>query len=111
MKKASLHGDGKEFYDDMNNEEKDNDTKNLLPKGKVFAEDDSVAQIDNSGLDIQGSNIGDGDRLKSPGPGRRGGSKARLSKASLAKVDFSAAKKEDKTKEPDNRDPRSVMDP
>ena len=42
----------KEFYDDMNNEDKDNDTKNLLPKGKVFAEDDSVAQIDNSALDI-----------------------------------------------------------
>lgn len=52
VKKASLHGDGKEYYDDINNEDKDYDTKNLLPKGKVFAEDDSVAQIDNSALDI-----------------------------------------------------------
>ena len=41
-KKADLHGDGKEYYDDINNEDK-NDTKFLLPKGKVFAEDDSVA--------------------------------------------------------------------
>jgi hypothetical protein len=76
----------------------------------VFAEDDSVAQIDNSGLDIQGSNLGDADRARSA-QGKRGGSKSRLSKASLAKVDFSAVKKEEKTKEPDSRHMRSPMDP
>jgi hypothetical protein len=27
VKKASLHGDGKEYYDDINNEDKNNDTK------------------------------------------------------------------------------------
>ena len=42
VKKGKLHGDGKEYYDDINNEAV-NDTKFLLPKGgKVFAEDDSV---------------------------------------------------------------------
>lgn len=77
----------------------------------MFAEDDSVAQIDNSGLDIQGSNLGDADRARSAQGKRGGGSKSRLSKASLAKVDFSAVKKEEKTKEPDSRHMRSPMDP
>lgn len=102
-----MHGDGKEYYDDINNEDKnENDTKFLLPKGgKVFAEDDSVAQIDNSGMEIQGSQLGDLDRIKSA-QGRRG-----LSKASLAKVDFGAVKKEEKSQEPDSRELRSPMDP
>ena len=57
-KKASLHGDGKEYYDDINNEDKnENDTKFLLPN-KVYADDESVVQIDNSALDIQGSQNG-----------------------------------------------------
>jgi hypothetical protein len=50
-KKDALHGDGKEYYDDINNEDKGQDTKFLLPKGKVFAEDESVAQIEGSALE------------------------------------------------------------
>lgn len=50
--------------------------------------------------------MGDLERVKSA-QGRRG----KLSKASLAKVDFGGLKKEEKTKEPESRHMRSPMDP
>jgi hypothetical protein len=72
-----------------------------LPK-KVYGEDESVAQIENSGMDD----------LEKMQLGKRG-SKTRLglSKGSLAKIDFGVVKKEDKTKEPESRHLRSPMDP
>ena len=80
----------------------------MLPKGKVFAEDDSVAQIDNSGIDV---NDASADMERSRSAGGKRGSKTRLSKGSLAKVDFSQIKKEDKGKEPESRHLRTPMDP
>ena len=64
-KKGSLHGDGKAYYDDIN-PDKENDTKQLLPKdNKVFADDNSVAQLDGSGIDIHASQDLDKSRLHS----------------------------------------------
>jgi hypothetical protein len=64
--------------------------------------------MDNSGLDIHASQ--DLERNKSPLSMKKG-SKARLSKASLAKVEFADYKKEAKSKEVDSRRMRTPMDP